>query len=173
MAKDTDIAWLAGAIEADGSVGMGFHKTKLKSREGFAVGPAITFTNQDALLIEAVEAIMFYVCGKRPQLRAVNTNYENGRYSMALTMRGQPAVLALLLALVPYMRGEKGAKARLLISFINSRQSKKRVRGHTPYDRSELGIIVDFYDRVQRKGGKRNLAVRQIIQQQVEKEDAC
>ena len=63
------------------------------------------------------------------------------------------------------MVGEKAIKARLLIQYIESRLSKKRDKfGHAPkYCKKELGVIIDFYEKTGRKGGKRNPEVKPII----------
>lgn len=162
---ETDLAWLAGAIEADGSVGMGFQKSSgANGKKLFATKPNIAFTNQDALIIEKVSKIVQQVAGKNMFVREVKSGYPNGDSSMSLILTGLRAVRDALTAIEPYMVGVKGAKARLLMTYLNSRLSRQRTgQGNPPYNHDELLIIKHFNDITKRKGGKRNPDVVKIL----------
>jgi hypothetical protein len=172
MVKDTDIAWLAGAIEADGSVGMGFHAHKLARKDGFAVKPVVTLTNQDEAIISHALTLFTELSGKAPRVILINvrkTGYQNSKPSLGISLVGQGAVFRFLTALAPFMIGAKKHKAELLLKFLESRLRRRSLigvrkgSGQAPYNSEELGTIIDFYDVAQRKGGRRNPAVRRII----------
>ena len=162
---ETDLAWLAGMIEADGSVGMGFQQTQgAKGKKLFATKPNIAFTNQDALLIEKVSSIIKTITNKNMFIREIKSGFDNGNSSISLLLSGLEAVRDALLAIEPYMVGSKGAKARLLIKYLDSRLSRTRTgQGNPPYDINELVIIKHFNDITKRKGGKRNPDVVKIL----------
>jgi len=163
--RETDLAWLAGMIEADGFVGMGFQKSPgANGRKLFATKPNVGFTNQDALLLEKVSNMIKSISNKNVFFREIKGNFPNSTNSVSLLLTGLQAVLDLLLAIEPYMIGNKGAKARLLIKYLESRLSRQRTaRGNPPYNIDELLIIKNFYDNTKRKGGKRNPDVAKIL----------
>jgi hypothetical protein len=177
MVNVTDIAWLAGAIEADGSVGMGFHTSKLAgNRMGFSAKPMVTFSNQDDLFLFKAAEIIRELINRDPAIKTSRSSYVSGNQTYTLVVVGQPYVLALLKALLPFMHSSKKARAELVIRFIESRASKTRLvgrgSGNPQYDKDELGMIVDFYTFAKRKGGKRNERVGPIIQSYLEKDQS-
>lgn len=153
--QETDKAWLAGIIEGDGAIGMGFHEPT-KSGRLIAAKPSVSFSNQDSLLIERVSALISRLSGKHPQIRENQPGgFQSSRTTMHVVLVGMEAVMRVLLSIEPYLVGNKGAKARLLTQFIASRLSKginrKGYRGYQPYDKDELMIMKSFAEV---KGGR-------------------
>ena len=166
----TDKAWLAGVIEGDGSIGMGFHQQHDRKKNGsraFAVKPAITFANQDMKLIERVAFLLESITGKVPRIKEERSNYPNGRGCVQLYLTGMQAVDEVLRALLPYFVGDKLSKARLLQRFTASRLNGafgKGIKGIAEYSNDELVIIKTFYEvTAPRKGGKRNPVIGEIL----------
>lgn len=162
---ETDKAWLAAMIEGEGHISMGFHKYNgAKGRRRFAVKPTIGFANQDELLIEKVASLIKAIGAKGTLIREVRGHYEHSRNSMKVTLCGMTAVLRVLENLIPYLVGSKVAKARLLAEFIKSRLARDRThQGNPYYNEEELLIIEKFYQNTQRKGGKRNPEIGEIL----------
>mgnify|MGYP001560900035 CR=1 FL=1 len=163
--SETDKAWLAGAIEGDGSISMGFQKSpRANNKEGFAAVPSISFCNQDSLLIERVVYLLKEMGQKNVYIREVKGNYENSRDTMSVRLTGLRSVLNVLQAILPYLIGDKTAKTRLLISYLNSRLSRTRTeQGNPPYNEMELLLIERFYENTARKGGRRNPDIGRVL----------
>lgn len=188
---ETEKAWLAGVIEGDGSLGMGFQlqngygKSRIfgnpanydefeKSKNGkgyqrFAVKPSIQFSNQDGLLIESVCNLFIRICKKQPLIRESKGQYENSRSVLSVGLYGLQAVFDVLEAILPYLHGEKQARARLLFRFISSRFARHKHLGRgngaskVPYNSDELLIIRQFYETGRRKGGKTNPEIGRVL----------
>lgn len=162
---EVEKAWLAGLIEGDGAIGMGFHSNFVVNRpKGFAVKPCISLTNQDARLIEKFSELVLAICDKNVRICEVLGRYENSRPSMSANLVGMESVARVLREIGQYLVGDKAAKARLLLKFIDSRLSRQRTqRGNPPYNLDELTVIKDFYELVRRKGGKRNPEIGEIL----------
>ncbi len=156
---EVDKAWLAGVIEGDGSIGMGFHLFKSPNLiKRFAVKPTISFSNQDGLLIERVVHLLAALSGKNPRIREVPSGSERGRSSMWVALTGMESVQSVLQAIMPYLQGEKAARARLLHQFIASRMERHKGRGplasRTPYNEEELLLIQQCRKYCRGKGGR-------------------
>lgn len=165
---EIDKAWLAGVIEGDGALGMGFQVQRATQPRTFAVKPYVAFCNQDALLIEQVVYMFFALSGKNVHLREVAGHYEHSRSTISLELHGMASVKAVVEAIMPYLRGEKAARARLLHRFLASRFERHAgVHGPqtsaTPYNEEELVIIEKLYESGRRKGGKRNPLIGEIL----------
>ena len=169
---ETEKAWLAGVIEGDRSMGMGFYqqhdrKIKTNGQRSFACKPTITFSNQDIKLIERVAQLLELITGKVPRVRDEISNYPNGRSMMSLTLVGIEAVEVTLRTLIPYLVGDKLSKARLIHRFAESRIARgisKGFSGYTPYNEEELTIVRYLYEHTSsRKGGKRNPVIGEIL----------
>lgn len=170
---EIDKAWLAGVIEGDGSLMMGFHQQHDRKKNGkrsFAVKPTINFSNQDIKLIERVANLFHGLTGKQPRIRELPGSYEHSREVITLELAGMQSVCVVLDALIPYFVGDKLSKARLLQIFIKSRLGKfgPGIHGILPYDGDELVIIKRFYETTgPRKGGKRNPVIGEILREQM------
>lgn len=169
---ETEKAWLAGVIEGDGSMGMGFYqqhdrKMKTNGQRSFACKPTIMFSNQDIKLIERVAHLLELITGKIPRMRDEISNYPNGRSTMSLTLVGIKAVEVTLRTLMPYLVGDKLSKARLIHRFAESRIARgvrHGFSGYTPYNDEELSIVRYLYEHTSsRKGGKRNPVIGEIL----------
>ena len=165
---ETDKAWLAGIIEGDGALGMAFQVQRATHPRTFAVKPYVSFCNQDALLVEQVVCMFYVLSGKNVHLREVAGNYEHSRSTISLELHGMASVKAVVDAIMPYLRGEKAARARMLHRFLESRFERHGgVRGPqtsaTPYNGEELTIIKNLYESGRRKGGKRNPLIGDIL----------
>jgi hypothetical protein len=162
---EVEKAWLAGIIEGDGSIGMGFQESpRAGGVRGFAVKPTIAFSNQDVLLVERVTQLLKALSGKNAMLRELAGNYPGSFPTMTVSLVGMKAVQAVLEAIHPYLYGMKSAKSRLLRQFLESRMARIRTaQGNPAYNEEELIVIQKFYRDTRRKGGKRNPEIGKIL----------
>lgn len=168
---ETDKAWLAGFIEGDGSISMGFHlvNAKKSSSQKFACKPTISVHNTDALLIEKALCLFQQIANKTPYVQDNIGNYKGSTLDViSLKLMGMACVLQVLKVIYPYLYGSKAGKARMMITFIEHRLEKERQRGtsgkFTPgYDLEDIIIMKWFYEHTEPKGEKRNKAIGEML----------
>lgn len=160
--KDTDLAWLAGFLDSDGSVQLTMPQST-RSKHQRVVNVWVDFSNSDANIIEKATNIItglgitFHLAEKK-----VKPIFKEGggkflpRKEICLSVRigKMESAKRLLESLLPYLAGYKAASSRLIIKFCESRLGK----GRRTYDLDDLLVVKEYYES---KGGKtadRNLS---------------
>ena len=114
---DTKLAWLAGFIEGEGTFAI-YHQ-KRKGTAGDQLRATISVTNTDPGLINECRKI-FESMGVQMHIH----EYKNKKGSTKPVYDIQTAraeyVKTICENLLPYLWGEKKAKAELLLSFVNT-----------------------------------------------------
>ncbi len=166
IVKETDKAWLAGFLEGDGYITMSSYlAAKKKKDSGLVVSPVIGFSNQDALLIERAKKICDALAGGGVWLSENNKDFAYSypsKYNTVinLSVRRLSACSKILEALIPYLAGQKAARARLLLEFVNRRMSHPS----QPYDSEEIGMVRTFVEEyVHTKGPRRGKTLRKFL----------
>jgi hypothetical protein len=167
MTHETDLAWLAGMIEGDGSLGMGMHRSP---KGNVVVKPFVNFSNQDIALVLAVKGLLEVLGGKTLKIGTVTSGYKKNRPVLRIDLKGMVAVLSVLTAIIPYLVGEKKQKAVDLSAFIHSRVSV--VKGHNgsgprPYSKKELNAILSFQGVTVGKGQRRSVITTEMLRNQM------
>lgn len=154
-AKDTELAWLAGFLDSDGSVQLTMPQSTRAKRQR-CVNVWVDFSNGDALIIEKAVNIIkklgisFHIAEKK-----VKPIFKEGggkfmpRKEICLSVRvGKLSSAKFLLeSLLPYIAGSKAASSRLIINYCASRIPK----GRKHYDLEDMLLIKEYYEH---KGGK-------------------
>lgn len=146
---ELELAWLAGMLNGDGC----FFINLREIGKGLTSEVRLTLTQTDAGLIEKAGIIMEAVTGAFPHVQEAPPHGFGKRSIMHLKVCKQTQLHALLPRLLPYLAGEKAAKARLMFRFISNRL--KRTAGHENYhiknDVESLQIAADFYTACRRE----------------------
>lgn len=136
--NNSDIGWLAGMWDGEGSVGMHQH-TKQKGRRV----PRSSVVNTDFAIIEECSRILKDMgVGNFVQTRYLPQKEHATRKDLTIT--GMKRNKIFLESIIPYLRGYKKIKAMLIMSFIYSRMMKPgsgRMRGGVPLDAFEESCI--------------------------------
>jgi len=143
IVSDAEIGWLAGFLEGDGFITMSAQKAAKKKKDGgLVVVPKIGFCNSDALLIEKAKNICQKISGGGCWINESKCGtYPTSTLTMLnLTVTRLSACQKILESIIPHLGGQKIARARLLLDFINKRLS----HSHCPYDSDEIGLIKTF-----------------------------
>ena len=161
---EAQLAWLAGIIEGEGSITLNVRRKSWKGWEGIGIDLQIQVVNTDGFIIEEVANILRMIIGAEPRLMErgkipdrTTTDGTVWRQNRAMMMVGvckMAHILAVLDAILPYMIGEKKARARLAKQFIERRMSHKGERtkhGPSWYEGYDWKLVADFY---QISGGK-------------------
>jgi len=155
---ESEIAWLAGVIECDGSVMLSAHCRKECPQAMPKVGVEIKFYNTDAGLIAKVVDILerlgvgHYIVNRPQNLMEMSNGsvYGAKKDMLAVVVKRLTAAYKLSKILEPWMFGEKGHRLRLMIQFL-ARRHKKTGFSNTgsaksgEYDRGDIELIQLFY----------------------------
>lgn len=168
---ESEIAWLAGVLEGEGTVALTCHVRSEKCKQP-KIGVEIKLYNTDAGIIRKAVDIyerlgLAYYLTEREQkpMRMASGQKYGGRDPMLMVSvkRMQPAFFLAKLVR-PWMFGDKGARLDLMIQYLARRIDKfEKVGGvlkerRTPLEREDIEIVVDFYNKfVTRPGHNRKL----------------
>lgn len=161
---EAQLAWLAGIIEGEGSITLNVRRKAWKGWEGIGVDLQIQVVNTDGFIIEEVASILRMIIGSEPRIMergkipdrttTDGTIWRQNRAMMMVGVAKMAHILAVLNAIMPFMIGEKKARARLAKAFIERRMAHKGEHtkiGSSWYDGYDWKLVADFY---QISGGK-------------------
>jgi len=132
-----ELSWLAGFIEADGSLQM---MVQMKDSGTIKLTPLVTGVGCEEALIEHCVQILQSWCGVNPH-RSMFSQRGNKRPAHRFVLSRQTSCIKALSALREYLYGRKKEIADLIIEFCQARMGAKEVRGSkNPYTRRELEI---------------------------------
>jgi len=158
---ETELAWLAGVLDSDGSVQLTMPQSTRAKRQR-VVNVWVDFSNSDAGLIEKASDIItrmgisFHLANKK-----VKPIFKEGggkflpRKEICLAIRiGKLSNAKIILEqLIPYLASQKGPASRLIVNFCKTRIPK----GRKPYDLEDVLIVKEYFEHKGGKTGKRNL----------------
>lgn len=133
--KDTDLAWLAGFLDADGSIANFRSIRKESGREKYC--PTVCFYNTNP---EQIEKVMRILESLGVTMHFQERRHKNKKWatSFSLTTRNMRTIQIILEAVQPYLAGKK-TQAELVLRFIKSRKGKSMTgvnSGYTDEERS-------------------------------------
>lgn len=135
-----NLAWLAGFLEGDGSIGLGKH-TQTNGRIIYA--PVIRFSNTDALLIEHCYKILEDLDLTTYWIHSKET--KNGT-AWELQIKGFQRCKKLLPILIPELFGKKRKRAELVLEWILSREITGNSKTYTSRELEIYVIIKNLND---------------------------
>lgn len=141
--KDTDLAWLAGFWDGEGSISLFSHTERNGSKK---ICPCVCVVNTDIGMINKVRKILesldcsFVLHERKPK---------NSKHSIAyvLTTRNMKYIIKFLTSTINYLSGEKRERAEILLDYCSRRYSKLErtpFQGSTPYDPDDWKDLEKF-----------------------------
>lgn len=137
--KQTDLAWLAGLWEGEGSVML---YSRPVNEKRIQITPSLEITNTDVVIMNRVRKILeelgcnFSWIERKPR---------KANHKLAYTLRTQNAfyIKNVLEAIMPFMVGQKLAYGETLLSFVSRRIEKSKEKGlkHTNYDEEDYEFV--------------------------------
>lgn len=137
---NTDLAWLAGIWDGEGSLTIFSHTEKNGSKK---ICPTAIVVNTDINIISEIQRILegldcsFVIHEYRP------TNKKH-KLQWRITTRNTLYIRRLLEAILPYLKGEKKAKGEILLRYVKQRRAKMErlpSKGSTPYDAEDWSYL--------------------------------
>jgi hypothetical protein len=153
-----ELGWLAGIIEGEGSITMNVRKKSWKGWNGVGVDLTVCVANTDAGIIEKANDIFAKLSSSSPRIvetvkspiyKKDGSTYVNVlKNVMQVHVNKMNDIVLVLKAILPYMAGEKVARARLAIQFIERRMARKTgdaAQQAAQYDRYDWETVAEFY----------------------------
>lgn len=148
QAKDTDLAWLAGIIDGEGSILLGSkgHFGEFKGFHGINIGANIYVTNTCGNIINKCFEIITSTGASCRIVSKAPTSRGNAVFRLELAKMAH--IKILLEAIMPYLVSKIG-QARLVHRFV----SQRMLKGKKQYDENDLSVIEDYYKAYHGKRG--------------------
>lgn len=140
MIKETDLSWLAGIWDGEGSITMFSHTETNGSKK---ICPTCCVINTDINIINEVQRILvglgcnFVIHEHKP----LNKKH---KLQWRITTRNMYYIKLFLEAISLHLRSEKKAKAEIVLRYVKQRMDKmKRFpnKGSTPYDETDWFLL--------------------------------
>jgi len=133
QAKVTEIekAWLAGIIDGEGSIRIDYPRIQRAGQRNGSAQPGIVITNNDWAIIERCVDI----CQRMDVSPHVQRRQGNRNETKDVLILGMPKITKTLIAVMPYLTGQKSKQAILLYRFCEQR-SKLDVNSLANRDRA-------------------------------------
>ena len=139
------LSWLAGMLEGDGFVSVTISKSKL-ARNGFGTRAVIGVTNQDSFIINEVDNILRSI-GVTACIQENKT--PKGIPIFLISTSKNTYVKKVLDSIIPYLIGDKKARAELTLKFVNRRVSKP----YSYLEQEDIDLLREMNEKfVNRKG---------------------
>lgn len=137
--ENTDLAWLAGIMEGEGTFAIYCQRVNLKGAKKGLLRGTISVTNTDPFLMNRCLSI-FEQMGIHMYMHSYDNKKGSTRTVYDLQTSKQVYVKIICEKLLPFLFGEKKAKAEMLLRFVNGRISK----GKRDYDDEDWGRFHSF-----------------------------
>ena len=139
--QNTDLAWLAGIWEGEGTIAIFSHQEKNGITK---ICPCCSVVNTDLALINKVRKILQEL-GCNFTLKEYNE--KNRKKKWVYRTQNQRYIILFLEAILPYIYGNKKANAEIVLDYTKQRLAKiERLpsKGTTKYDETDWSYLTKF-----------------------------
>lgn len=141
--KDTDLAWLGGIWDGEGSIALFTHTEKTGNQK---ICPSVSVVNTDIHIINKVRKILEELeCSFVLQERAPKNSRHKQQY--ILTSRNTKYIIKFLESMIPFIFSDKRPKAEILLDYCKRRSEKMErlpSKGSTPYSEEDWDTLAKF-----------------------------
>lgn len=139
---DTDLAWLGGIWDGEGSICLFQHKSEYENK----IKPIIVVVNTDLSILNKIRKILEeigckFVLTERKKIKA------HHKLTYTFSTSNSKYIKLFLENVLPHIHGEKQAKGEILLAYISQRMDKmERIpsKGSTPYDDKDWAYLEQF-----------------------------
>ena len=134
--QDTDLAWLAGIWDGEGSITLFTHKEADNSTK---ICPTVLVVNTDIHIINKIQKLLedlkcnFVIHEHKPKNKKHKIQWR-------ITTRNIRYIQKFLVPILPYLVGDKKAKGEIVLRYANRRIAKQESSGryNPPYDQEDF-----------------------------------
>lgn len=169
-----EIAWLAGAIDCDGSVMLSCYIRNDKARP--KVGIEIKLYNTDGgIITKAINILMrlnlSHYITERPQKKMTmkdGSSYGSSKSMLSVSVKNLGDAYILAKLIYPWMAGEKSKRTALIIQYLANRLKKLESKNDkssrfVAYDEEDCRLVIEFYRRFVKKPGHNRHLVEGLL----------
>ena len=171
QATCSEIAWLAGLMEGEGSISMTVAKNSQGDKPKLSFG--IMLYNTDALIIKKAVEIMRLMGfepniiekTQKPMMKADGSGHYFSRDPMLVVrIRTMTDILSFLTKLRPYLFGQKSARADLIMQLIKRRlDARSKAIGNSPRHNPVTEEDYELIRRYCELPGTRTKALQRVL----------
>lgn len=128
-ANPTEIAWLAGIVDGEGSINARWIRGSAPKGQYNHVACRVQICNTDMKIMDECQRIVQLICHKKHSIRDMRMTYQAQARNrcFAMEIAAQRLVWILLETLTPYLIGNKKDQANAVIQFCKSRASNRHM----------------------------------------------
>jgi len=141
--KETDLAWLAGIWDGEGSISLYEAKEANGSKK---IRPVITCVNTDVNIVNNIQLILLEM-GCNIHIHEFTPNNPRHSHQWRFITSNMKTLQTFLRLLLPYLRSEKKARGEIMLRYIEQRMAKidpRKFNGTTPYDEKDWSYIEEI-----------------------------
>lgn len=138
--EPTDLAWLAGFIDGEGTIGMIKRRVYAKGKYQYDARFSVANTNE-AVMLHVISIIRSL--GVEPYIVEKSPAKEHHKPAIQVDIRRMAKVRKVLEAIAPYLVCKK-ANAEILLSFIDRRLSNTARGQRNPYSEADIKALNDL-----------------------------
>ncbi len=146
--KELELAWLAGIMEGEGTFSIYRQKINTKGCKDGQLRGTISITNTDPFLINRCQEI-FNTMGVNMHLHSYDNKKGSTKTVYDLQTSKYTNVKKVCECLLPYLIGEKNAKAKMLLAFVSQRIDKGL---YSHYDENDWTQFHEFHSSETTRG---------------------
>jgi hypothetical protein len=152
------LGWFAGILEGEGSLTLNVRNKKWKGWEGIGIDLQLQIVNTDGFIIEECAKIIKGIIGTEPRIMergaipdrmtTDGTIWRQNKTMLIVGVSKMVHIKTIVDTIMPYMIGEKKARARIISTFVERRLSRKgdnTKNGASWYDGYDWKLVDDFY----------------------------
>lgn len=138
IASQTEIAWLAGFLDGEGTIGL--HRANSKKWPHPYLAPHLQAPNTDLRLIERARDIIERITGVRPWRVVASKAAGRCKMSWRFMVKSQRQLAVLLPALIPHLIS-KHEQAEIVLQFVLRREGRMRKRWYQYKELDEAAYL--------------------------------
>ena len=155
---EAQLGWFTGILEGEGSLTLNVRKKSWNGWNGIGIDLQLQIVNTDGYIIEECASIIEGIIGSPPRImeRGIipdrmttdGTIWRQNKRMLIVGLSKMAHIKTVVDKIMPYMVGEKKARARIISKFIERRMIHKGEHtkgGQSWYDGYDWSLVKDFY----------------------------
>ena len=118
---DTDIAWLAGIVDGEGTIGV--HRSNAKAYKHPYLRPALQIANTDLRILEKARSVLTAITGNPHNLVVTNKGGDGCKRGYRIKVSTQHELMLVLPLLLPHLAG-KAEQASIALDFCKRKSAR-------------------------------------------------
>jgi len=132
---DTDIAWLAGIVDGEGTISV--HRSNAKRYKHPYLVPVLQIANTDLRILEKARSVLTAITGNPHNLIVSNKGGNGCKRGYRIKVGTQHELVLVLPLLMPFLQG-KAEQASITLDFCKRKHARLKYRWYEHKEQDEL-----------------------------------